>query len=100
MSGNLTEQRGAVDGIFGFGQQGLSVFTQLVSQGIIPNAFSHCLKGGDYGGKILVSVMLWNQTLFTLHSSHYSMYFSLLLELLQIVHFPEVSFHYLNIGIL
>ncbi|GFP94423.1 aspartic proteinase-like protein 2 [Phtheirospermum japonicum] len=44
----------AVDGIFGFGQQGLSVISQLSSQGITPNAFSHCLKGEDGGGGILV----------------------------------------------
>ncbi|GFP86505.1 aspartic proteinase-like protein 2 [Phtheirospermum japonicum] len=44
----------AVDGIFSFGQQGLSVISQLSSQGITPNAFSHCLKGEDGGGGILV----------------------------------------------
>ncbi|KAK1373534.1 hypothetical protein POM88_029727 [Heracleum sosnowskyi] len=49
-SGGLTKQKGAVDGIFGFGQQGLSVVSQLSSKAITPDSFSHCLKGGDSGG--------------------------------------------------
>ncbi|KAL3647495.1 hypothetical protein CASFOL_008463 [Castilleja foliolosa] len=53
-SGDLTKPDRAVDGIFGFGQQGLSVISQLSSLGITPNAFSHCLKGQDGGGGILV----------------------------------------------
>ncbi|KAG6433079.1 hypothetical protein SASPL_104686 [Salvia splendens] len=44
----------AVDGIFGFGQQGLSVISQLSSQGITPYSFSHCLRGENGGGGILV----------------------------------------------
>lgn len=44
----------AVDGIFGFGQQGMSVISQLASQGIAPRVFSHCLKGENGGGGILV----------------------------------------------
>ncbi|GMP98910.1 hypothetical protein CsSME_00046612 [Camellia sinensis var. sinensis] len=53
-TGNLTKSDIAVDGIFGFGQQGLSIISQLSSQGITPNAFSHCLKGNSGGGGILV----------------------------------------------
>ncbi|KAK2984120.1 hypothetical protein RJ640_006273 [Escallonia rubra] len=53
-TGDLTKSDRAVDGIFGFGQQGLSVISQLSSQGISPNAFSHCLKGSSGGGGILV----------------------------------------------
>ncbi|KAL3849609.1 hypothetical protein ACJIZ3_011491 [Penstemon smallii] len=53
-TGDLTKPDRAVDGIFGFGQQGLSVISQLSSQGITPNAFSHCLKGENGGGGILV----------------------------------------------
>ena len=53
-TGDLTKSDRAVDGIFGFGQQGMSVIAQLASQGAIPNAFSHCLKGGNGGGGILV----------------------------------------------
>ncbi|KAL2557426.1 Eukaryotic aspartyl protease family protein [Forsythia ovata] len=52
--GDLTKSDRAVDGIFGFGQQGLSVISQLSSLGVTPNAFSHCLKGGSHGGGILV----------------------------------------------
>ncbi|KAL3530465.1 hypothetical protein ACH5RR_009787 [Cinchona calisaya] len=53
-TGDLTKSDRAVDGIFGFGQQSLSVISQLASQGVTPNAFSHCLKGGNGGGGILV----------------------------------------------
>lgn len=50
----MTKTDRAVDGIFGFGQQGLSIVTQLYSQGVSPNAFSHCLIGSTSGGGILV----------------------------------------------
>ncbi|XP_059627085.1 aspartic proteinase 36-like [Cornus florida] len=53
-TGDLTKSDRAVDGIFGFGQQGLSVISQLSSQGITPKVFSHCLKGDNGGGGILV----------------------------------------------
>ncbi|XP_017253489.1 aspartic proteinase 36 isoform X1 [Daucus carota subsp. sativus] len=53
-TGDLTKPDRAVDGIFGFGQQGLSVISQLSTQAIVPDAFSHCLRGGDNGGGILV----------------------------------------------
>ncbi|GLT82094.1 hypothetical protein SLE2022_005060 [Rubroshorea leprosula] len=50
---DLTESNG-VDGIFGFGPQNLSIISQLASQGIAPNVFSHCLRGDNSGGGILV----------------------------------------------
>ncbi|KAF5931097.1 hypothetical protein HYC85_031970 [Camellia sinensis] len=53
-TGDLTKAERAVDGIFGFGQQGLSIISQLFSQGVSPNAFSHCLKSNNGGGGILV----------------------------------------------
>uniref|UniRef100_A0A5B6Z010 Putative aspartic proteinase-like protein 2 isoform X1 n=1 Tax=Davidia involucrata TaxID=16924 RepID=A0A5B6Z010_DAVIN len=53
-SGDLTKTDRAIDGIFGFGQQSLSVISQLSSQGITPKVFSHCLKGEGNGGGILV----------------------------------------------
>ncbi|KAE8727667.1 hypothetical protein F3Y22_tig00005406pilonHSYRG00068 [Hibiscus syriacus] len=53
-TGNLTTPDRAVDGIFGFGKQSLSVISQLSSQGVAPRTFSHCLKGSDGGGGILV----------------------------------------------
>nr|XP_043609435.1 aspartic proteinase 36-like [Erigeron canadensis] len=53
-TGDLTKSDRAVDGIFGFGQQGLSVIAQLSSQGVSPDAFSHCLVGNGAGGGILV----------------------------------------------
>lgn len=53
-SGDLTKSDRAIDGIFGFGQQSLSVISQLSSNGITPNVFSHCLKGDNNGGGILV----------------------------------------------
>lgn len=53
-SGDLTKSDRAIDGIFGFGQQGLSVVSQLSSRRITPRSFSHCLKGEGNGGGILV----------------------------------------------
>lgn len=53
-SGDLTRGDRATDGIFGFGQQDLSVISQLSSRGITPKVFSHCLKGEGNGGGILV----------------------------------------------
>ncbi|KAG9144010.1 hypothetical protein Leryth_013893 [Lithospermum erythrorhizon] len=53
-TGDLTKADRAVDGIFGFGQQGLSLISQLASQGLTPSVFSHCLKGINGGGGILV----------------------------------------------
>ncbi|XP_055836250.1 aspartic proteinase 36-like isoform X1 [Solanum dulcamara] len=53
-TGDLTKPDRAIDGIFGFGQQGLSVIAQLSSQGVTPDVFSHCLKGSNGGGGILV----------------------------------------------
>lgn len=53
-TGKLTDSHRAVDGIFGFGQQSLSVISQLSSQRVTPRTFSHCLKGNDGGGGILV----------------------------------------------
>lgn len=32
----------------------MSVISQLASQGVTPQAFSHCLRGGEGGGGILV----------------------------------------------
>ncbi|KAL8504978.1 hypothetical protein ACS0TY_016251 [Phlomoides rotata] len=52
--GDLTKSDRAVDGIFGFGQQSLSVTSQLASRGITPKIFSHCLNGDGNGGGILV----------------------------------------------
>ncbi|XVF05271.1 hypothetical protein REPUB_Repub05bG0157500 [Reevesia pubescens] len=53
-TGDLTKSDRAIDGIFGFGQQSLSVISQLSSQGVTPRVFSHCLKGNNGGGGILV----------------------------------------------
>ncbi|CAL5419813.1 unnamed protein product [Camellia sinensis] len=53
-SGDLIMPDKAIDGIFGFGRQGLSVISQLSSRGITPKVFSHCLKGDGNGGGLLV----------------------------------------------
>ena len=53
-TGDLTRSDRAVDGIFGFGQQGISVISQLASQGVAPKVFSHCLRGDSSGGGIFV----------------------------------------------
>ncbi|KAJ6841131.1 aspartic proteinase-like protein 2 [Iris pallida] len=54
LSGSLMQSDRAVDGIFGFGHNGLSVISQLSSAGVAPKVFSHCLKGSDDGGGTLV----------------------------------------------
>ncbi|KAF3775960.1 Aspartic proteinase-like protein 2 [Nymphaea thermarum] len=54
VSGDLTKSDRAVDGILGFGQNHLSVISQLASQNLAPKAFSHCLRGSQSGGGILV----------------------------------------------
>lgn len=54
MSGQLTETTSAVDGILGLGQSSFSIISQLASQKVIPNVFSHCLRGDSNGGGILV----------------------------------------------
>nr|XP_043613699.1 aspartic proteinase 36-like [Erigeron canadensis] len=57
--GSLTKPDKAIDGIFGFGQHGLSVMSQLSSRGITPKVFSHCLKGdGTGGGKLVLGEIL------------------------------------------
>ncbi|XP_071690647.1 aspartic proteinase 36-like isoform X2 [Rutidosis leptorrhynchoides] len=54
-SGSLTKSDKAIDGIFGFGQHGLSVISQLSALGITPKVFSHCLRGdGNGGGKLVL----------------------------------------------
>ncbi|KAL5709684.1 hypothetical protein ACHQM5_020344 [Ranunculus cassubicifolius] len=53
-TGDLIKSDRAVDGILGFGQNELSVISQLASRGISPRVFSHCLKGKENGGGILV----------------------------------------------
>ncbi|KAL2345149.1 hypothetical protein Fmac_006434 [Flemingia macrophylla] len=53
-SGDLTKTDKAVDGIFGFGPGALSVVSQLSSRGVAPKVFSHCLKGEENGGGVLV----------------------------------------------
>uniref|UniRef100_A0ACD5WDS7 Uncharacterized protein n=1 Tax=Avena sativa TaxID=4498 RepID=A0ACD5WDS7_AVESA len=42
------------DGIIGFGQNAVPAISQLNSQGLSPKVFSHCLKGSEDGGGILV----------------------------------------------
>ncbi|KAK9676906.1 hypothetical protein RND81_11G109000 [Saponaria officinalis] len=53
-AGDLAKADRTVDGIFGLGQQGMSLVNQLSSQGVAPAAFSHCLRGDENGGGILV----------------------------------------------
>ncbi|XP_057781887.1 aspartic proteinase 36-like [Salvia miltiorrhiza] len=64
-TGDLTKPDRAVDGIFGFGQQALSVISQLSSQGITPNAFSHCLNGGNGGGILVLGQIVEPNLVYT-----------------------------------
>ena len=81
-TGDLTKTDRAVDGIFGFGQQAMSVVTQLSSQGIAPAAFSHCLRGDDNGGGILVlgSIVEPGMVYTPLVPSMYAPFFLIVLE--------------------
>ncbi|XP_009367276.3 aspartic proteinase 36-like [Pyrus x bretschneideri] len=54
VAGLLEGTIASVNGVFGFGQGLMSVISQLSSQGATANVFSHCLKGDDNGGGILV----------------------------------------------
>ncbi|CAN6569846.1 unnamed protein product [Malus baccata var. baccata] len=54
VSGLLAKAKLSLNGILGLSQGPLSVVSQLSSQGITPNVFSHCLKGDGDGGGILV----------------------------------------------
>ncbi|KAK2448878.1 aspartic proteinase [Trifolium repens] len=54
-SGDFTKSERALDGVFGFGHQKMSVISQLSAQGITPRVFSHCLRGDPIdGGGLLV----------------------------------------------
>ncbi|XP_010521704.1 PREDICTED: aspartic proteinase-like protein 2 [Tarenaya hassleriana] len=53
-TGGLQKPDKAVDGIFGLGRGRLSIVSQLSSQGLAPQVFSHCLKGDRSGGGIMV----------------------------------------------
>lgn len=53
-TGGLQRPDKAVDGIFGLGQGRLSVISQLSSQGLAPQVFSHCLRGDQSGGGVMV----------------------------------------------
>ncbi|KAF3633840.1 putative aspartic proteinase-like protein 2-like isoform X2 [Capsicum annuum] len=50
----LTKPDRAIDGVFGLGQLGFLVIAQLATQGVTPNVFSHCLKGSNGRGGVLV----------------------------------------------
>ncbi|KAL0283144.1 UNVERIFIED_CONTAM: Aspartic proteinase-like protein 2 [Sesamum angustifolium] len=63
--GDLTKSDRAVDGIFGFGQQGLSVISQLSSLGITPKVFSLLERRGPWwwGGGFHISIAVNGQLL-------------------------------------
>ncbi|KAF3678105.1 hypothetical protein T459_28728 [Capsicum annuum] len=62
-TGDLAMLGSAADGIFGLGQYGVSVIAQLSAQGVIPHVFSHCLRGSNGGGGILVFGQIVEPTL-------------------------------------
>ncbi|KAL8526205.1 hypothetical protein ACS0TY_015430 [Phlomoides rotata] len=76
--GDLTRSDRAVDGIFGFGRQELSVISQLSSRKITPKVFSHCLKGeGNGGGTLVLGEILDPRIVYTPlvpSQSHYNLY--------------------------
>ncbi|PHU03779.1 hypothetical protein BC332_29030 [Capsicum chinense] len=62
-TGGLAMLDSATDGIFGLGQYGVPVIAQLSAQGVIPHVFSHCLRGSNGGGAILVFGQIVEPTL-------------------------------------
>ncbi|PWA48923.1 Aspartic peptidase [Artemisia annua] len=55
-----------LDGVFGFGQQGFSIMSQLSSQGVTPNEFMHCFSGSIYGGgSLLIGHILEPNVIYT-----------------------------------
>lgn len=78
VSGDLTKEDRAIDGIFGFGLQDLSVVSQLSSRGITPRIFSHCLRGeGDGGGILVLGEILDARIVYSPlvpSQSHYNLY--------------------------
>nr|KAJ0228395.1 hypothetical protein LSAT_V11C100041100 [Lactuca sativa] len=62
-TGRLTKTKRPVDGILGLGQQGLSIMSQLSSQGIAPTSFSHCLADG--GGLLVLGKAVVPNMVFT-----------------------------------
>ncbi|KAM7275697.1 hypothetical protein ACFE04_017563 [Oxalis oulophora] len=64
-TGDLTKSDRAVDGIFGFGPQELSVMSQLASQGLTPRVFSHCLRGGSGGGTLVLGEIMEPNIVYT-----------------------------------
>nr|KAJ0227251.1 hypothetical protein LSAT_V11C100041290 [Lactuca sativa] len=62
-SGVLTTSDKALDGILGLGQQGLSIISQLSSQGITHNSLGHCLADG--GGLLVIGQPMVPYIVFT-----------------------------------
>nr|KAJ0225459.1 hypothetical protein LSAT_V11C100041520 [Lactuca sativa] len=53
-----------VDGVLGLGQQGISIISEISSQGIAPNSFTHCLVG-DGGGLLVLGTPIMPDIVFT-----------------------------------
>ncbi|XP_044435699.1 aspartic proteinase 36 isoform X2 [Triticum aestivum] len=65
----------STDGILAFGQQQVSIISQLNSLGVSPKKFSHCLKGSEEGGGIfLLGEIVEPRLVFTpLAGPHYNL---------------------------
>ncbi|XP_047335574.1 aspartic proteinase 36-like [Impatiens glandulifera] len=57
VKGPVFEGGRAIDEIFGFVQGHSSVLSQLISQKVMPNVFSHCLRGDEGGIVVLGEIM-------------------------------------------
>ncbi|MFS8007590.1 putative nepenthesin [Helianthus anomalus] len=53
-TGEYNDTRIATSGVLGLGQNGLSIISQLSSEGIAPKAFSHCFLGSRSGEGVFV----------------------------------------------
>ena len=47
-----------MDDIFGLGPSDASTISQLSSHGMAPKVFSHCLKGWQWGGQLILGQIL------------------------------------------
>lgn len=64
-TGRLSQTDKTLDEIMGLGRQSMYVISQLSSQGIAPNSFSHCLAGCDGGGIVAFGTSVMANVVFT-----------------------------------
>nr|KAJ0224302.1 hypothetical protein LSAT_V11C100041500 [Lactuca sativa] len=61
---HLIKTNQPIGGVLGLGLQGISVISEISSQGIAPNSFTHCLAG-DGGGLLVLGTSIMSDIVFT-----------------------------------